>query len=198
MFTGLVESTGTVISFQQNGDQARIILDLPFSAELTLGESVAVNGCCLTVAEFLPHGVAFDLLSQTLQVTALGDLNSGKHVNLERAMLASTRFGGHIVQGHIDGTGFISAIDTMGQDHRLCISLPPEIHRLAIAKGSMTIDGISLTIAEVTSDSVIFYIIPHTWTLTHLSRAALGQRVNLEADSVTKTIDALLTARGII
>lgn len=195
MFTGLVEAVGTVTKLENRGEQARLTLELPFSEELALGESVAVNGCCLTVAEIAPNAVSFDLLAQTLAVTSLGRLTSGSLVNLERAMLAGSRFGGHFVQGHVDGTGKISRLEAKGQDHVLGISLPPDIHRLCIDKGSLTIDGISLTIAEITEDGAVFWITPHTWQHTHLHHAHLGQSVNLETDMLAKYVDKLLAAR---
>src|SRR6478735_2822772 len=116
MFTGLVEALGTVVSLESIGDQARLTLDLPFAGELALGDSVAINGCCLTVAEFTPDGVAFDLLAQTLRVTSIGTLAKDSLVNLERAMMVGDRFGGHFVQGHVDGTGIVTRLEENGQD----------------------------------------------------------------------------------
>jgi riboflavin synthase len=195
MFTGLVEALGTVTSLESKGEQARLILDLPFAGELALGDSVAVNGCCLTVADLAPDGTAFDLLAQTLRVTSLGGLAAGSTVNLERAMMVGDRFGGHFVQGHVDGTGKITRIEASGQDHIVGVSLPPEIHRLCIDKGSLTLDGISLTIAELTADGAVFWITPHTWEHTHLHRAVFGQTMNLEVDMLAKYVDKLLAAR---
>jgi riboflavin synthase len=195
MFTGLVEAVGTVLSLEAKGEQARLTLDLPFAAELALGDSVAVNGCCLTVAELAPGGTAFDLLAQTLRVTSLGNLAPGSIVNLERAMMVGDRFGGHFVQGHVDGTGKVTRLEASGQDHIVGVSLPPEIHRLCIDKGSLTLDGISLTIAELTADGAVFWITPHTWEQTHLQVARIGQAMNLEADMLAKYVDKLLAAR---
>ena len=195
MFTGLVEATGSVVSLEAIGEQARLLLKIPFSTELALGDSVAINGCCLTVAEFLPDGVGFDLLAQTLRVTSLGILSGGSVVNLERAMMVGDRFGGHFVQGHVDGTGNITRLEENGQDHILGISLPPEIHRHCIDKGSLTVDGISLTIAELHAEEAVFWITPHTWDHTHLHLARLGQAVNLEVDLLAKYVDKLLEAR---
>lgn len=197
MFTGLVECIGTVISLESKGDQARLTLEIPFAGELALGDSVAVNGCCLTVAEFSNTGVAFDLLSQTLRVTSLGDLGAGSIVNLERALMVGDRFGGHFVQGHVDSKGCIIRLDADGQDHILGVSLPPEIQRLCIDKGSLTIDGISLTIAELTPDTALFWITPHTWEHTHLHHAKIGQAVNLEVDMLAKYVDKLLVNRNL-
>lgn len=195
MFTGLVEAVGTVISLENLGEQARLRLDIPFAAELQLGDSVAINGCCLTVAELAADGTAFDLLAQTLRVTSLGELTAGSKVNLERAMMIGDRFGGHFVQGHVDATGRITRLETSGQDHILGVSLPPAIHRLCVDKGSLSVDGISLTIAELSATEAVFWITPHTWEHTHLHVAQVGQTVNLEADMLAKHVDKLLAAR---
>ena len=192
MFTGLIESTGTVIALESRGEQARLTLAIPFAAELVLGDSVAINGCCLTVAELMPQGIAFDLLAQTLRVTSLGALRDGSLVNLERALQVGDRFGGHFVQGHVDATGNITRLEALGQDHVVEVSLPPAIHRLCIDKGSLSLDGISLTIAELAQGAAIFWITPHTWQQTHLHSARVGQPVNLEADMLAKYVDRLL------
>jgi riboflavin synthase len=197
MFTGLVEATGTVLSLESKGEQARLLLEIPFAAELAPGDSVAINGCCLTVADLTENGTAFDLLAQTLRVTSLGGLAAGSLVNLERAMMVGDRFGGHFVQGHVDGIGKITRLEASGQDHIVGVSLPPEIHRLCIDKGSLTLDGISLTIAELTADGAVFWITPHTWAETHLHAARLGQSMNLEPDMLAKYVDKLLHARGL-
>jgi riboflavin synthase len=196
MFTGLVEATGTVLALESKGEQARLTLEIPFAGELALGDSVAVNGCCLTVADLAPGSASFDLLAQTLRVTSLGGLAAGSLVNLERAMMVGDRFGGHFVQGHVDGTGIVTRLEASGQDHILGVSLPPEIHRLCIDKGSLTLDGISLTIAELTAGGAVFWITPHTWQETHLHRAAIGQAMNLETDMLAKYVDKLLSSRG--
>ncbi|MEO8615032.1 MAG: riboflavin synthase [Luteolibacter sp.] len=195
MFTGLVEATGRVISLELKGEQARLTLDLPFSSELVLGDSVAINGCCLTVADLASHRVSFDLLAQTLRVTSLGSLVKNSIVNLERAMMVGDRFGGHFVQGHVDATGTVTRLEKSGQDHIVGVALPPEIHRLCIDKGSLTLDGISLTIAELTAEGAIFWITPHTWEHTHLHAASIGQAMNLEVDMLAKYVDKLLSAR---
>ncbi len=200
MFTGLVETTGRVRSLERLGEQARLSLAIPFAAELTMGESVAVNGCCLTVAAMDSEGASFDLLAQTLAVTSLGDLEEGSTVNLERALRAGDRFGGHFVQGHVDATGEVLALDARGQDHIFDVSLPPEIERLCIDKGSLCVDGISLTIAELSPGRARFWITPHTFTATHLPGLKTGARVNLEADllakHVAKLMDGFSGARG--
>jgi riboflavin synthase len=192
MFTGLVEAIGRVRSLERLGEQARLSLAIPFAAELAMGESVAVNGCCLTVAELDPSGASFDLLGQTLAVTSLGDLAAGSVVNLERALRAGDRFGGHFVQGHVDATGRVLALGEHGQDHVLDVSLPPDIARLCIDKGSLCVDGISLTIAELGPERARFWITPHTFAVTHLPGLQAGARVNLEADLLAKHVAKLM------
>ncbi len=194
MFTGLVEARGRVISLTRKGEQASLVLEIPFASELALGDSVATNGCCLTVASLDEH-VGFDLLAQTLKVTSLGDLEEGSIVNLERALAVGDRLGGHFVQGHVDDTGKIVDLSPDGQDYRLEVSLPKSIHALCIDKGSLCIDGISLTIAELTKDSAVFWITPHTLKATHLGKAKVGQTVNLEADLLAKYVKKLLSTR---
>lgn len=195
MFTGLVEAVGTVVTLENRGEQARLTLELPFAPELKHGDSLAVNGCCLTVADLTEETASFDLLTQTLNITSLGSLTVCSRVNLERAMMVGDRFGGHFVQGHVDATGKITRLDRQGQDHIVAVSLPPEIHHLCVDKGSLAIDGISLTIAELTPNEAVFWITPHTWENTHLHAAHIGQAVNLEADMLAKYVAKLVTAR---
>lgn len=192
MFTGLVESLGKVTSLENLGEQARLTLSIPFAGELALGDSVAVNGCCLTVAGMAGDHVHFDVLAQTLRVTSLGKLSAGSAVNLERALRVGDRLGGHFVQGHVDAVGEILSLAENGQDHVLEVSLPQEIHRLCVAKGSIAIDGISLTIADLKRDSSVFWITPHTFANTNLRDAKPGDAVNLEADMLAKHVAHLL------
>jgi riboflavin synthase len=192
MFTGLVEALGTVVSLEEKGEQARLCIAIPFSCELSLGDSVAVNGCCLTVAGMAGDQVHFDVLAQTLRVTSLGKLAAGSVVNLERALRVGDRLGGHFVQGHVDGTGVILSLEENGQDHVVEVSLPAEIHRLCVGKGSIAIDGISLTIAELKGASAVFWITPHTFSHTNLRNAKAGDTVNLEADMLAKHVAALM------
>jgi len=195
MFTGLVEATGTITQITELGDQSRYEIAIPFANELALGDSVATNGCCLTVAALTESSASFDLLHQTLKVTSLGALKVGSTVNLERALLPTQRLGGHFVQGHVDATGSLLDLSVHGQDHRLEVSLPPEIHKYCIDKGSIAIDGISLTIAELGSESATFWITPHTFQETHLHSLELGVPINLEADLLAKYTEKLLADR---
>jgi riboflavin synthase len=199
MFTGLVESTASVFSLEEKGQSARLLLHSPtLTPQVALGDSIAINGCCLTVAAIdLPAAsLAFDLLAQTLRVTSLGDLSPGSLVNLERAMQIGDRFGGHFVQGHVDATVTVLDWSRHGQDHQLTVSLPPEHRGLVIPKGSVCLDGISLTAAEVTPDSITCWIIPHTIEMTHLKAMSPGRRLNIEFDMLGKYVQNLLAARS--
>ncbi|GAA5484331.1 riboflavin synthase [Haloferula sargassicola] len=192
MFTGLVETTGLVRSIEARGEQARLVIAIPFAAELGEGESVAINGVCLTAVEHDDATASFDVLRQTLAVTSLGDLAEGSTVNLERALRAGDRFGGHFVLGHVDGSGEIEALEAIGQDHRLAIRLPENLVPYCIDKGSLAIDGISLTIAELEGSLATFWIIPHTFGRTNLHTRSPGQKVNLEVDVLAKHVAKLL------
>lgn len=192
MFTGIIESTGTVVS---QGKGRLSLGNVAFGAELTLGESVAVNGCCLTVVEFGAGHCAFDLLAETLQVTNLGGLNPGGIVNLERAMRADTRFSGHFVQGHVDTTVEVLNYQAQGADHEYTVALPVDFRNLLVHKGSICLDGISLTIASLTADTVTAWITPHTHAVTSLCQMSAGRRVNVEFDMLAKYLDRMLSAR---
>lgn len=192
MFTGLVEALGEVVSLGTMGEQGRLVVSIPFAGELALGDSVAVNGCCLTVAELSEAAVSFDVLAQTLRVTSLGELSAGRVVNLERALRVGDRLGGHFVQGHVDAVGKLISLEENGQDHVVEVSLPPEIHKLCVGKGSIAIDGISLTIAELKEGSAVFWITPHTFSHTNLRDAKVGGLVNLEGDMLAKHVAALM------
>lgn len=197
MFTGLVETTGKVISLEPRGESARLTLNVgPMAADLADGESVAVNGCCLTVTDkdAAAQTASFDLLMQTLHVTSLGDLQAGSLVNLERAMSIGARFGGHFVQGHVDATVRVLDWSEHGQDHRLEVALPAEHRGLIIPKGSICLDGISLTAAEVTDSTVVCWIIPHTFKLTNLHTKKPGDRLNVEFDMLGKYVRELMRA----
>ena len=195
MFTGLVEALGKVTALEKKGEQARLAIAIGFASELALGDSVAVNGCCLTVAAVEGETVAFDVLAQTLRVTSLGHLSEGSLVNLERALKVGDRLGGHFVQGHVDAVGEIISLEQNGQDHVVEVSLPPEIHEWCVAKGSISIDGISLTIADLKESSAVFWITPHTFAHTNLKAANVGSPVNLEGDMLAKHVAALMARK---
>jgi riboflavin synthase len=195
MFTGIVETTGTVqsIAFREGG--ARFVVRVGAMArELSLGESVAVNGCCLTVTEFDGDAgtAAFDLLIETLKVTSLGQLKEGSLVNLERALRLGDRLSGHFVQGHVDATGAVLEFAPVGKDHKFTVALPRDWARLVVHKGSVCIDGMSLTIAELGVDRMTFWITPHTHAVTNLQAMKAGDAVNLEFDMLAKHLERLV------
>ena len=198
MFTGIVEATGKTLRLEERGQGAQLALDIPaFGAELQIGESVAVNGCCLTVTSLDGQTAHFDLLGETLRCTNLGDLKDGSLVNLERAMPPDGRLSGHFVQGHIDCSSRVVALEEKTPDHRLEVELPGEFANLAAYKGSIAVDGISLTVAEATANSVVIWIIPHTFEVINLQNAKPGDRVNLEFDILAKYVDRQLSLREI-
>ena len=194
MFTGLVEKTGSVSTLQATENGAEIIIDIPFSEELSIGDSVAVNGCCLTVSTIDEEKASFDLLAQTLKVTALKELKPEMIVNLERALIAGHRIGGHFLSGHIDTVSEIITYEPIGADHKLEILLPGNMAHLVIAKGSISVDGISLTIAEVNDKNGSFtcFITPHTHENTNLKETNKGAQVNLEFDLIAKHVERLI------
>ena len=197
MFTGLVEETGTLVSLVRSETGARLSVCAPLvSSDASIGDSIAINGCCLTVVVRDGAMLAFDLLAETLARTNLGDLTIGASVNLERALAANARLGGHFVQGHIDCPAEVRALEPHGADHRLEIALPAEFAHLVACKGSIAVDGISLTVAEVGAESFSVWIIPHTLAHTNLRTHRAGERVNLEFDLLAKYLDRMLTARG--
>lgn len=194
MFTGVVEETGAIRAVKSTPDGLRLTIGTSFS-DLTVGQSVAVSGPCLTVeaAGEDADGPWFEvfLAAETRDRTYLDELSSGDRVNLERAMPASGRFDGHLVQGHVDGTSEIVALDDIGDDWRLEVAVPDEIARYVVEKGSLAVDGISLTIAAVTEGTAEFAIIPETYRLTTLSAKRAGDPVHLEADIVAKYVESL-------
>ena len=199
MFTGIIEATGEIHRITPLADGgARLNINIPFAKELSLGESVAVNGCCLTVTEVDEQNVAFDLLQQTLNVTNLGQLETGDIVNLERAMLPTSRLSGHIVQGHVDETAEILAVKPQGQDTMFTVALPSTARDLVISRGSIAVDGISLTIAELEEAQFTLWIIPHTLEVTNLRTKRPGHDVNLEFDLLGKYVQRQLESRGSI
>lgn len=201
MFTGLVEAVGTLGARRREGGGWRLAVraSFPGGDPLALGESVAVQGACLTVAALAPDGFEADLLDETMRRTALGALAIGAPLNLERAMRAGDRFGGHIVQGHVDEVGAVAEVSPAGRDRAIRVKCSPGFARLCVEKGSVAIDGVSLTLTEVGGDAITVNVIPHTLRATSLGRLAAGSPVNLEADVVGKYVARLLgasSARG--
>jgi riboflavin synthase len=195
MFTGIVEGTGTVaaLAVAAGGGGGRLEVEAPFLAgELGLGESVAVNGCCLTVAEPTPRGFAADLVAETLRRTALGGLAAGDAVNLERPMALGGRLGGHLVQGHVDGVARVLERTPVGDGEEVRVELPPDLERYVVEKGSIAVDGVSLTVAGVGPGWFAVALVPHTLEVTTLGRRRPGDPVQLEVDVVAKYIERLV------
>jgi len=196
MFTGLIEECGEVCALSLAEGGARLTVCAPLvSSDAHLGDSIAVNGCCLTVTARAGEALSFDLLRETLERTSLREAGVGTVVNLERALAAHARLGGHFVQGHIDGAAEVLAWERVGADHRLEIALPPESAKYVAYKGSIAIDGISLTVAEVKAASFVVWIIPHTLAATNLRTRKPGARVNLEFDLLAKYVERILAVR---
>jgi riboflavin synthase len=188
MFTGLIEAVGSVSAVQPTESGYRLAVRAPLASDLAVGESLAVNGVCLTVAMVEGNDVVADIGPETARVTTLASLRPGQPVNLERAMRADARFGGHIVQGHVDGTGTIEGVRQDGDSHWMTIRFPSALAPLFIRKGSIAVDGISLTVAAVDDRQFEVMIIPFTWTRTNLSSLRARDQVNLECDVVGKYI----------
>ena len=197
MFTGLVEEQGSVIGIESLGDSVRLTLRGPVvTFDASHGDSIAVNGCCLTVTDLDGDAFTADVMEESLRRTSLSDLSVGSSVNLERAVAAGARLGGHIVQGHVDGVG--SLLERTPSEHWdvLKFSLPTELARYVVEKGSITVSGVSLTVVAVTDDTFSVSLIPTTLADTILGSLAVGDRVNLEVDIVAKYVERLLAAGG--
>jgi len=189
MFTGLVETHGTLIRQAPDGTGGRhLTLTAPFSAELELGESVAVNGCCLTVIEHTPDTFLVQAGPETLKRTNLGELRDGERVNLERSLRLSDRLGGHIVQGHVDGVGVVAERHPQGEWMTIWFNVAPDLASQMVSKGSVAVDGISLTLVDVLDKRFSVALIPHTLTMTTLGFKQVGDKVNIETDLIGKYV----------
>jgi riboflavin synthase len=191
VFTGLIQDLGKVESLQSDGDGARMRIATRLAPEIGEGDSVAVNGVCLTATAVDRTGFETEAMNQTLAVTALDGVGDGSEVNLELAMRASDRLGGHIVQGHVDGVGTVAAVQEDGFARRVRVELPAALLRYAVDKGSITLDGVSLTVAALGEAWVEVSLIPETLERTNLGRLAPGARVNVESDVVAKYVERL-------
>lgn len=198
MFTGIVEETGSVLAFAPQANAWRLTVSARVAAgDAALGDSIAVNGCCLTLAQLEPGRLHFDVLEETRRLTNFSALQSGSAVNLERSLRAGGKIGGHFVTGHIDTTGTVEALEARGHDTYLRVGHDAKFGRLTVHKGSIALDGISLTIAETTATSVAVWLIPHTLQVTNLREKRVGSPINIEFDLLAKHVDKLLqTARA--
>ena len=193
MFTGIIEELGSVRSVEEHGENARIVIAANIVTEGTIhGDSISVNGVCLTALDIQPDSFAADVSRETLQRSTLGGLRPGVAVNLERAVTPATRLGGHIVQGHVDARGQFAGVEDHGESWTVRIAYPNEIGRYLVFKGSVAVEGISLTIAALTEEFFEVAIIPKTWEVTNLSRLKPGDDVNLEVDVIGKYVEKLL------
>jgi riboflavin synthase alpha subunit len=189
MFTGIVETVGRVASVEPHGGKTRLAIEAPaIAAALPIGASVAVSGTCLTVVAVAGDTIVFEAVRETLDRSALADLRPGSPVNLERAMRADGRFDGHIVQGHVDATGRVRALDRRGDDVRFAVECDADFAELLVPKGSVAIDGVSLTVVGVERTGFDVALIPHTLAVTTLGQRRSGERVNLEADVLGKYV----------
>jgi riboflavin synthase len=197
MFTGIIEEIGQISGVKQISGGLKIKISIgEFLDDIKVNDSLSVNGVCLTVTQADEQSVLVDAVGETLEKTTLRFIKDGLKVNLERAMRLSDRLGGHLVQGHVNGVGEITQIKKRGDNYYLEIFIPSELHKYIIAEGSIAIDGISLTIAQINEARIGFSIIPHTWNHTILTSAKVGQKVNIETDILAKYIEKLLADSG--
>ena len=196
MFTGIVEERGRISAVEPLGDSVRVVIAAAEVLEGTrLGDSIAVNGVCLTVVDCDAHSVSADVMQETLDRSSLGAASSGVNVNLERAARLDSRIGGHLVQGHVDGTGSVLAIEPSDHWTVMRFSLPNEIARYVVEKGSITVDGVSLTVVDAQRDWFSVSLIPTTLQVTTLGDRKVGDRVNLEVDAIAKYVERLMEWR---
>jgi len=193
MFTGLVESMGKCASLQAEGEGQRLVIDATiFGNDISLGESIAINGVCLTVVEKALGSATFQLAPETLRKSNLGNLTIGSQVNLERALRMGDRLGGHWMQGHVDGVGSLLRREQDGDWERFVFQMPTALSRYLVAKGSITINGVSLTVVDVSTDAFSVALIPHTLANTNLGLLRDGNTVNLEVDILAKYVERLI------
>lgn len=192
MFTGIIQDVGHVRSIQPGDRTSTVVVESEIVGAMNVGASVAVNGTCLTAVAVEDKSVTVEIGAETLDRTTLGDLKLGQPLNLELPMSAASLFDGHIVQGHIDGVGAVSAVETEGDSLRISVEASPDILRYVVEKGSISVDGISLTVAGVSETTFDVAIIPHTITVTAIGSLVPGDRVNLEVDILAKYVERLL------
>jgi riboflavin synthase len=191
MFTGLVAGMGSISAIEEDGEGVRLRVSTPLGAELAPGDSIAVNGVCLTAVDPTPEGFRADVMAETLRRSSLGPLGEGDEVNLELPLRASDRLGGHIVQGHVDGTGTVEELTDEGFARLVRIAADPDVLRYVVEKGSIAVDGVSLTVATVDDSGFTVSLIPETLERTTLGGAAPGRVVNLEVDVLAKYVEKL-------
>jgi riboflavin synthase len=193
VFTGLVETTGTIVAIDRDEDGARLSVTAPLAAELADGDSVAVDGVCLTARAVERGSFAADVMRETLDRSSLGLLGEGDAVNLELPLRASDRLGGHVVQGHVDGVGEVESVGAQGFARLVRVAAPADLLRYVVEKGSIAVDGVSLTVSAVDADAFEVSLVPETLERTTLGAAAPGRRVNLEVDVLAKYVEKLMS-----
>jgi riboflavin synthase len=192
MFTGLVGDRGKVISISKGAESAVIEIQTNLRDELRAGDSISVNGVCLTAVEIGNDSFKADVMAQTLNVTSLGSLEAGDNVNLELAARADSRLGGHIVQGHVDGVAEVKENSSGEKWNRFVVEVPKSLTKYIVNQGSICIDGVSLTVGEIVENSVTLWLIPETLAKTNLSQKTLGDKVNIEVDVIAKYVERLM------
>jgi len=198
MFSGIIEELGRVRSIQPVGEAVRLTIEATeVPRDVRISDSVAVNGVCLTVTDVEPTSVSFDVIPETLSKTSIGRLVIGSPVNLERALRVGDRLGGHFVQGHVDATGEVIAVYTEGEWYMITVRAPEEVRPYLIPHGSISIDGVSLTVARLSGDEFSVALIPHTLKLTNLGDKKPGDIVNLEGDMIGKYVVSLISDSGL-
>jgi riboflavin synthase len=195
MFTGLIRDRGEVQSVERRGDGARLAVLTQLAQELAIGDSLSTNGVCLTVEQIEGERVTVAAVEETMARSTLATLRRGQRVNLEPALRAGDAMGGHIVQGHVDGVATVESVAKRGLSNELSFALSPDLLRYVVEKGSIAVDGVSLTVARLSSQGCTVAVIPHTWETTTLSSLAAGQRVNIEVDILAKYVERMLTQR---
>ena len=200
MFTGIVQDVGRVQALEPRGGDVQMVIEFDRldTSGIRVGDSICVQGCCLTATELLGNAFAADVSRETLNLTTLGDLRAGTPVNLEPSLKAGDALGGHLVSGHIDGVATVTSISGDARSQRIKISVPADLARYIARKGSVAVDGVSLTVNEVDGNEFGVNIIPHTQSVTTLGRLVVGARVNLEIDQVARYVERLLMGSSTI
>ena len=197
MFTGIVEAAGQVVSFQRGAEAWNLAVQAgAIGSGVAVGDSIAVNGCCLTAVQIAGDHLQFDVLEETRRLTNFAAVKPGCLVNLERSLRMDGKVGGHFVTGHIDGVGTVEVFEPRGQDHYLRVRAPAGAGRYLLHKGSIALDGISLTVAEVAGDELAVWLIPHTIEVTNLCEKRIGDLVNVEFDLLGKYVEKFLALRA--
>lgn len=199
MFTGIIQATGTVVRLEPQGGDLRLVIDAAALGmdDVAAGDSICVSGVCLTALAPTPATFAADVSSETLACTALGELKPGDRVNLEKALRLADRLGGHLVSGHVDGIGRVTAIEPDARSQRWTFAVPPPLARYIAVKGSICIDGVSLTVNAVDGDRVGVNLIPHTVTMTTFAHRRVGAAVNVEVDLIARYLERLMTHQAV-